>query len=194
MRWSLLVVPGSSMVVLWVPLCHLPLSSRSQLRLLRVCSWPSLPLQVWVELVRAHGFVCAGSVAWSHPTLCNPSNCSLPVSSVHGISQQEYWSGLPFPPPGDLPDPGIAPKSPASPALQADSLPTEPGGSPSLEAQMVKNRPAMCETQIQSLGWEDPLEKGMATHSSILAWRFPWTEEPGGLQSMGSQSQTRLSD
>ena len=48
----------------------------------------------------------------------------------------------------------------------------------------------MQETQVQSLGWEDPLEEGMATHSSILAWRIPWTEESGGLQSMGSQSQT----
>ena len=48
----------------------------------------------------------------------------------------------------------------------------------------------MQETQVRSLGWEDPLEKGMATHSSILAWRIPWTEEPGGLLSMGSQSQT----
>ena len=53
----------------------------------------------------------------------------------------------------------------------------------SLMAQMVKNLPAMLET----LGWEDPLEKGKPTHSSILAWRIPWTEEPGGLQSMGSQ-------
>ena len=52
---------------------------------------------------------------------------------------------------------------------------------------MVKILPAMQETQIQSLGQEDPLEKGMATHSSILAWRIPWTEEPSGLQSMGSQ-------
>ena len=52
---------------------------------------------------------------------------------------------------------------------------------------MVKNPPAMQETQAQSLGWEDPLEKGMATHSTILAWRIPWTEEPGGLQSMGLQ-------
>ena len=50
---------------------------------------------------------------------------------------------------------------------------------------MVKNLPAMQETQVQSLGWEDPLEKGMATHSSILAWRIPWTEELGGLQSIG---------
>ena len=57
----------------------------------------------------------------------------------------------------------------------------------SLVAQMVKNMPAMQETQVQSLGGEDPLEKGMATHSSILAWRIPRTEEPGGLQSIGSQ-------
>ena len=54
-------------------------------------------------------------------------------------------------------------------------------------AQMVKNLPATQETQVQSLGQEDPLEKGMALHSSILAWRILWTEEPGGLQSMGSQ-------
>ena len=52
---------------------------------------------------------------------------------------------------------------------------------------MVKNLPAMWETGVRSLDWEDPLEKGMATHSGILAWRIPWTEEPGGLQSMGSQ-------
>ena len=57
----------------------------------------------------------------------------------------------------------------------------------SLVAQMVKNPPAMQETQVQSLGQEDPPEKGMATQSSILAWRIPWTEEPGGLQSMGLQ-------
>ena len=54
-------------------------------------------------------------------------------------------------------------------------------------AQTVENMPAMWETQVQSLGWEDPLEKGMATHSTILAWRIRWTEEPGGLQSMGLQ-------
>ena len=53
-------------------------------------------------------------------------------------------------------------------------------------AQTVKNPPAMQETWVSSLDWEDPLEEGMATHSSILAWRIPWTEEPGGLQSMGS--------
>jgi len=153
---------------------------------------------------------------------CNPSG-----SSVHGESPQEHWSGLPCPPPGDLPNPGIKPRSLT---LQADSLPSEPlgkpmntgVGSPSLPrgssrprnqtrvswiadrflifrqyllglsraflvAQMVKNLPAMQETWVQSLSWEDPLKKGMATHSSILAWRIPWTEEPGGLQSMGLQ-------
>ena len=54
-------------------------------------------------------------------------------------------------------------------------------------AQMVKNLPAMQETRVQSLGWEDPLEKEMATHSNILAWRIPGTEEPGRLQSIVSQ-------
>ena len=57
----------------------------------------------------------------------------------------------------------------------------------SLISQLVKSLPAVQETRVRSLGWEDPLEKGMATHSSILAWKIPWTEEPGGLQSMGSQ-------
>ena len=61
--------------------------------------------------------------------------------------------------------------------------------------QKVKNLPTMPETQISSLGGEAPLEKGMATHSNILAWRIPWTEEPRGLQSMGSQRvQTQLND
>ena len=57
----------------------------------------------------------------------------------------------------------------------------------SLLAQMVRKLPAMQKTQVQSLGREDPMEKGMVTHSSILAWRIPWTEEPSRLQSMGSQ-------
>ena len=57
----------------------------------------------------------------------------------------------------------------------------------SLVAQSVKSLPAEQETRIQSLSWEDPLEKKMATHSSILAWKISWTEEPGGLQSMVSQ-------
>ena len=59
-----------------------------------------------------------------------------------------------------------------------------PRAKPSLVAQVKKNLPAVQETEVRSLGWEDPLEKGMATHSCIPAWRIPWSEEPGGLQSM----------
>ena len=54
---------------------------------------------------------------------------------------------------------------------------------------MIKNLPALQETRVRSLDWEDPLEKEMATHSSTLAWEIPWTEEPGGLHSMGSQKE-----
>ena len=89
--------------------------------------------------------------------------------------QQEYCSELPFPPPGDLPNPGIEPASLMFPALAGGFFTTRA----SLVAQRLKRLPAMQETQVQSLGREDPLEKEMATHSSILAWRIPWTEEPG---------------
>ena len=61
-------------------------------------------------------------------------------------------------------------------------------------AQRLKRLPAVWETWVRSLGQEDPLEKEMATYSNILAWEIPWTEEPGGLQSTGSQSWTQLSD
>ena len=61
------------------------------------------------------------------------------------------------------------------------------GISPALVAQRLKRLPAMREMRVRSLSWEDPLEKEMATRSSILAWRIPWREEPGGLKSMGSQ-------
>ena len=57
---------------------------------------------------------------------------------------------------------------------------------------MVKNLPAMQEIRLRSLGQKDPLEKKMSAHSSVLAWRIPWTEEPGGLESVGLQSRTRL--
>ena len=85
---------------------------------------------------------------------------------------------------GYLPYPEIEPTSSVSPALQVDSLPVEPLGK-LLVSQKVKNLPVMQETQVA--GQEDPLKKGMATHSSIIAWRIPWTAEPGGLQSLGSQ-------
>ena len=64
----------------------------------------------------------------------------------------------------------------------------------SLVTQRLKCLPGMQETRVRSLDWEDPLEKEMATHSSTLAWRIPWREETGRLQSMGSQSRTQLSD
>ena len=70
---------------------------------------------------------CESEFSQSCPTLCYPMDYSLPGSSVHGILQQEYWSGLPFPSPGDLPNPGIEPRSPT---LQADALPSMPPGKP----------------------------------------------------------------
>ena len=99
---------------------------------------------------------------------CSVSSDSLPPHKAPlsmGFPRQEYWSGLPFPSPGDLPNPGVELVSLTSPALQ--------------EKQ---------EMGVPSLGWEDPLEKGMTTHSSILAWGIPWIEKPSGLQFMGSQS------
>ena len=121
------------------------------------------------------------------------------------FSRPEYWSGQLSPSPGDLPNPGIKPRSPA---LWADSLSGKPlllgvflnafsvicyqlalnWGFPGGLA--VKNLPAVQEMQkmwVWSSGREDPLEEGVATHSSILAWIIPWTEEPGRLQSLGSQ-------
>ena len=59
-------------------------------------------------------------------------------------------------------------------------------------AQMIKSLPTTQEAQVQSLGWEDPLEKAMVTHSSVLAWKIPWTEDPSGLQSMGSLGSQRV--
>ena len=88
------------------------------------------------------------------------------------FSRQEYCSRLPFSSPRDLPKPGIE--------LRSSAL-------ASLVAQRLKRLSAIWGTWVQSLGWEDSLEKEMATHSSILAWRIPWMEEPGGLQSTGSQ-------
>ena len=108
--------------------------------------------------------------------------CSPSGSSVHGILQARIleWVSIPFSRGSSRPS--IKPMLTAALALQADSLPLEP--------QVERIYLPMQETQeswVQSLGWEDPLEKGMAIHSSILAWRIPWREEPGGLQSMGSQ-------
>ena len=69
-------------------------------------------------------------------TLCDSMDCSLPGSSIHGIFQARYWSGVPLPSPGDLPDPGIEPRSPA---LQADALPSEPPGKPIMAEEELKS-------------------------------------------------------
>ena len=85
------------------------------------------------------------------------------------------------------PQPGPGPRPPSPEGLGLFSGPS-PSPSPvwaSLVAQMVRNLPAMRETRVQSLGWEDLLEEGMATHSSVLAWRIPWTEESGGYSPWG---------
>ena len=86
---------------------------------------------------------------------------------------------------GDIRDAGSIPGSGRSPGEGIDCPLWYSWAS--LVAQMVKNPPTMQETWVQSLGWEDPLEEGTATHFSILAWKIPWTEEPCGLQSMGLQ-------
>ena len=111
-------------------------------------------------------------------TFCDPMD---PL--FMGPPRQEYWRGLPFPSPGDLPNPEVKSRSPA---LQADSLLSEPPGKP-WWTQMVKLLSAIQESRVRSLGWEEPLKKGMATLSSILAWRIPWAEEPDWLQSLESQ-------
>ena len=82
-------------------------------------------------------------------------------------------------------DPSLIPRSGRSPGEELGYPLQYSWASP--VAQVVKNPPAMRETWVQSLGWEDPLEEGMTTHSSILAWRIQWSEEPGGLQSIGLQ-------
>ena len=136
--------------------------------------------------------------------------CVLLLFCCEVISE---WAGLPLPSPGDLLESWI---KPPSPALQVDSFTlshlrtphTHLGNPPRPNththeillsynmnegfpvAQTVKNLPAMQETQVQSLGWEDPLENELATHSSILDWRIPWTKEPGRLQSTGLQRAT----
>ena len=121
----------------------------------------------------------ASKVAQSRPTLCDP--------------RREDWRRFIFPPPGDLSDPGM---EPVSPALAGKSLPPSLLRRwDSLVAQLVKSLPATWQTRVRSLGGEDPLEKGMAIHSSILAWKIPYTEEPGEGYSHGvAKSQTRQSD
>ena len=136
------------------------------------------------------------------PALCNPMDYSPPSSSVLGIFQARILEqvAISF-------SRGIFPTQELNPHLlhllhwQMNSLPLAPPVKclneiirANLVAHTVKNLPAMQETRVQSQSWKDPLEKGMATHSSILAWGVPWTAEPSGLQSTGLQSRTQPSD
>ena len=119
------------------------------------------------------------AVAKSCPILCDPVDCSTPG----------------FPVPHLLPDlslnlPNFMSIESVRPIISGrgeTGIYLFPEIGVSLVSQLVKNLPAVQETWVQSLGWEDPLEKEMATHSSILAWKISWTEEPGELQSLGSQ-------
>ena len=109
-------------------------------------------------------------------TLGDPMDCSPLVSSVRGILQARILEWVAVPSSRGSSHPRDRTRSLMSPALQI--------GWASHITQSVKHLPAMWKTQVRFLGWEDPLEKEMAIHSSILAWRIPWTEEPSRLQSM----------
>ena len=117
----------------------------------------------------------------------NPWTVAYQAPPSMGFSKQEYCSRLPFPSPGDLPNPGIKLVPLVSLALEGRFFTTGAIWFSLTKAQRVKRLPAMWEAWVRSLGREDPLKKEMAIHSSTLAWKMPWTEEPGRLQSMGSQ-------
>ena len=105
--------------------------------------------------------------------LATPWTAAHQAPPSMGFSRQEYWSGVPSPSP-------LSVSRACLMSGETNDARGFPGGS------VVKNQPAMQETQVQSLSWEDSLEEETATHSSILAWEIPWTEKPGGLQSTES--------
>ena len=123
-----------------------------------------------------------------------PWTAAYQASPSVGFSRQEYWSGVPLPSPyshWESKNKNLSKEKIKICHLTCKECSPHPSGGKtdraSLVAQMVKNPPAMREIQVRSLGREVPLEKEMATHSSTLAWKIPWTEEPCRLQSMGSQ-------
>ena len=148
-------------------------SSFSKRELLVSCTGFSLP---WLLLLQSSGSRVQGLISsGSRPLERRFNSCGAPIQLPWGLR--------------DSPGSGIEPMSPEMAGWFFTAEPPGPG------ASAVKNPPTKQEMQVWSLGWEDPLEKEMATHSSILAWEIPWREEPGGLQSVGSpKSQTLLSD
>ena len=109
-------------------------------------------MNTWINKIITDEGSCCHFVAQSCLTLYDPLDCSPPGSSVHGFSRQEYWSGLPFPPPGDLPDPGIEPESPA---LQVDSLPLSHQGSPVKGSTAARNRSTLSWIIYWAPGYRD---------------------------------------
>ena len=172
---------------------------------------PGDPQQLLTGLFKEDGRKWGVRLRWG----CAEASCSQPCTSLHPLAHLGCRRGHPrrdgsF---WQMPAECLLSSSfccqAATPPLTEMCLPSEPGHRaeggalpylvpsflhswPSLVAQLVESLPAMRESWVQPLGWEDPLEKERATHSSILARRIPWTEEPGGLQFMGLQSQTRV--
>ena len=110
-------------------------------------------------------------MAQSCPTLCDPVDCSFQGSSARGISRQEYWSGLPFASPGDIPDPRIEPESPA---LRADTLPSEPPGKPPESGETDHKARTGCFQEVLSI----PTREETKGHKRILRLRERKTEIP----------------
>ena len=123
MLYSRSFIWSTESLCLFIRNSHIPLLSRPDKAL-----FPTLSVVCMCVCV----CVCVCMYAQLHLTLCNPMNCSLPGSSIHGISRQKYWSGLPFPTPGDLPDPGFKTKSSASPTLAGRFFTTEPPEKPNV--------------------------------------------------------------
>ena len=157
-----------------------PVDCSLQASLSFTVSWSLLKLMSIELVIPSHHLILCGPLLLdlvkqnSCMMVCNLSAFSATLKSSPWIQASESWV------------PWLWHISPIHLAPPQNAF-KEPYRQTFLVAQMVKNLPVIQETRIQSLGWEDPLEEGMASHSSSLVWRIPWTEEPGGLQSIESQ-------
>ena len=142
--------------------CSLPGSSIHGIFQARVLEWGAIAFSLCLTAAKS---------LQSCPTLCDPIDGSHQAPPSLGFSRQEHWSGLQC----------------RRPWLNSwvGKIPWRRDRLTSLVAQLVKNPPSIKETWVRSLGWKDPLEKGMATHSSILTWRIPWTVQPMGSKRVG---------